>query len=716
MKRRTFLQLSGMAAASSVLAGCRKGNEKLIPFLVPPEDGAIPGKADYYASTCRQCPAGCGLLARVSAGRVRKIEGNPQHPVNRGKLCARGQAVVQELYHPDRLRGPLQRSGPRGSGQFEPISWNAALARIAEQLTPADSNGSEPKTVLMTPPLQGYLADLVARFGRGYRQLQHVAWEPLAPEWRRQSLFGHQGVLDYDLENTQYLLSFGADFLESHLSPVRFGHAFGKMRQGRPTVRGRFSYIGPRLSLTAASADRWLPARPGSEFAIALAMARQLLPQVSSASLNAAGIDAAELERLLAPYSVAHAAELTGVGAADIAAAVTEVTTIRPALAIAGEMLTAQANGPEALRAVELLNLLLDSVNTRGGLYLSQLNEPVAASSRAELQDAITTLQNGACQLLWLQGVNPAFNFPQAVAFTEALKQVPLVACCSTLLDDTARQADLILPEHANLESWGEVIPTAGYRGRTVGLMQGVVKPLYDTRPFADVLIALARALGGELDAAIPEASSLAGLQGRHAPGDPVRWNALLAQGGIFDSQPATPVPLPKVTLPSPQPLTTTRDQDDSSLLLQIYPSPNFYDGRNAALPWLQQLPDPMTTAVWGSWLEINPQTAARLGIAQGDLVEVRSEAGALQVPAVLYPGIHPDMLAMPLGQGHTGLGRYADDRGRNPLQLAGPLEANDGAPALAVIPVRLTRLGAAEQLVTAGHPEGSYRRELLGI
>jgi len=188
-----------MAAASGVLAGCRKGNEQLIPFLIPPEDGATPGRADIYASTCRQCPAGCGLLARVSSGRVRKVEGNPQHPVNRGKLCARGQAVVQELYHPDRLRQPLQRSGPRGSGQFKPISWEEALAQIVEQQGKSVGSASATQAVLMTPPLQGYLADLIERFARGHGQLQHVAWEPLYPEWRRQSLFGDGEVLDYDL-------------------------------------------------------------------------------------------------------------------------------------------------------------------------------------------------------------------------------------------------------------------------------------------------------------------------------------------------------------------------------------------------------------------------------------------------------------------------------------------------------------------------------------
>lgn len=716
MQRRTFLQLSGMAAASSVLAGCRKGNEKLIPFLVPPEDGAVPGQADEYASTCRQCPAGCGLLVRVSGGRVRKVEGNPLHPVNRGKLCARGQAVVQELYHPDRLRQPLQRSGPRGSGEFRPISWDEALARIVEQMATAESDQAEAKTILLTPPLRGYLADLVTRFTGSYKGLRHVAWEPLFPAWREQSLFGAQAIIDYDLENAQYLLSFGADFLETHLSPVRFGDAFGRMRQERPTVRGRFSYVGPRLSLTAASADRWLPARPGSEAMIALAMAREILPQVSDQRLQSLNLERDELTRFLAPFEVARVAEASGVGAADITAAIREVTTIRPALAIVGEMVTAQRNGADALRAVELLNLLLDSINTPGGIYFTPPYATTTISSYEELREAITIMQEGHCRLLLLHEVNPAYTLTGDLGFSEALEKVPLVVSCATFLDDTALQADLVLPDHANLESWGEVVPAAGHRGRTIGLLQGVVKPLHDTRPFPDLLIALARALGGELNSALPESSLMEGLQQRHAPNDPTRWNALLARGGIFAEGLADGLPKAPSRNTWVDPGADLPDPGVDTLLLQIYPSGSFFDGRTAALPWLQQLPDPMTTVVWGSWLEINPQTAARLGIEHGDLVEVRSEVGSLQVPAFLFPGIRPELVAMPLGQGHSGLGRYADKRGSNPLRLAPPTGTTSSVPGLTVFPVTLERLSDAGHLVAAGHTAGSYRRELLGF
>src|SRR5476651_780976 len=134
MKRRTFLQLGALSTAGAVAAGCQSRNEKLIPFLIPPDEGVTPGTATYYASSCRFCPAGCGILVRVSEGRAKKIEGNPDHPVNRGKLCARGQAILQELYHPDRVQQPIKRSGPRGSGQFVKISWKEALALLASQL------------------------------------------------------------------------------------------------------------------------------------------------------------------------------------------------------------------------------------------------------------------------------------------------------------------------------------------------------------------------------------------------------------------------------------------------------------------------------------------------------------------------------------------------------------------------------------------------------
>jgi anaerobic selenocysteine-containing dehydrogenase len=726
MQRRSFLQLSGMALASSMLAGCRKGNEKLIPFLVPPEDGAIPGSATYYASACRQCPAGCGILVRVSEGRAKKVEGNPRHPLNRGKLCARGQAMLQELYHPDRLKQPLQRTGPRGSGQYRPISWDDALQQLAGDLAPYQQTDRK-GLVLLSPPLRGSLATLTGKFLEFFPGAQHLAWEPLHPEWLQQGLFGAPGRPDYDLENTQYLLSFGADFLESHLSPVRYGHGFGRMRQARPTVRGRFSYIGPRLSLTAAAADRWLPARPGSEWALALGIARRLLAsgRAHGAAIEAAGWSLDAVAGLVAAFDEQKVAELTAVNPADIRATIDEAVSISPALALVGEQVAWQSNGPAAVAAVELLNLLLGNLNRPGGLYFSPAGSDQRSSGYLELTGLIERMAREQLQLALVYGSNPLYTLPPASGFPQAFAKVPRIISFSSFLDDTSRQADLILPDHSNLESWGDLIPPAGVRSEVIGLLQPVVKPLYDTRAFPDLLLALAKALGGDLARQFPEESYLHWLEqdlSRRIPelarGDRRQnLDRLLQQGGWFgpELEPLTPrnLALPLI----PPAAEFSGPPEHYPLQLQVYASPNFHDGRSSHLPWLQQLPDPLTTAVWGSWLEINPQTARSFGIEQGDLVEVSSPAGRIELPAVLYPGLRPEVVACPLGQGHQGLGRYADGRGSNPLQLiAAPKQPGQQALVWGGTRVQVRRLADAGGLVTAGHTDGSYRRELLGL
>jgi anaerobic selenocysteine-containing dehydrogenase len=307
------------------------------------------------------------------------------------------------------------------------------------------------------------------------------------------------------------------------------------------------------------------------------------------------------------------------------------------------------------------------------------------------------------------------------------LTKVPFIVSFSSLLDDTAMQADLILPDHAALESWGDVIPIANTRNAAIGLMQPVVTPLFDTRPFPEVLLETANVLGGKMAAAFPQQSYLDTLKGaiRKRAGRTkgqdfeTQWDDLLRRGGLFESKPdkskgyrwTNGATVPELGEPR-----FAGDEKRYPLHLQVYPSTAFYDGRGAPLPWLQQLPDPMSTVVWDSWIEINPRTAADLGIKFGDLVEVSSPRGALHLPAVIYPGIRPDMVAMPMGQGHRGGGRYANGRGVNPLELLALVEGKEQQPAWGATRVRVTRVSDRGELVTAGHPQGSYRSDLIEI
>ena len=761
MKRRTFLQIGTMSAAAALVSGCQSANEKLIPFLIPPDEGITPGRATYYASSCRCCAAGCGILVRVSEGRAKKIEGNPEHPVNRGRLCARGQASLQELYHPDRIKKPLKRSGPRGSGQFSEISWSEALALLTGELKALKREGQSDRLALLTPQLRGSLETLATGFMRSFGSAQHLSYELLGPDWLRAASrrsFGEPSLPWYDLAETRYLLSFGAEFVESHLSPVHYGNAFGRMRQGRDTVRGHFTYVGPRLSLTGASADRWLAARPGSEGALALGMARVILEEAlyHPEALAASGVGAAGLLSRLKGYDLPRVARLTGLAEQAIAEVAREFATTGPALAMAGETAAFQSNGAEAVRAVQLLNLLAGNLNRPGGIYPDRGAPQGPERSFEELLALVEALRAGRVRVALIKG-NPVHSVPPATGFQEALSRVPFIVSFSTLLDDTALMADLVLPDNAALESWGDAIPLAGGREPVLGLMQPVVAQLYDTRQFGDVLLAAASELGGPVAAALPYPSYLELLKKETlgkvaAPGaadaDSL-WNELLRRGGHFAAPASARMGEAKGSaaaqsaagtsgakgernresggkryrwasgspLPDPGEPRFAGSEKEFPLHLQVYPSTAFNDGRGAALPWLQQLPDPMSTAVWDSWLEINPKTAKALGVGHGDLVQVTSPRGSLRLPAVVYPGIRPDVVAIPLGQGHRGGGRYAKGRGVNPLELlVAQLDGAPPAPCWNATRVRLARVSAEGGLVTAGHPEGSYRSDLIEI
>ena len=742
INRRQFLQLSGMAASGSLLGSCGAKPEKLIPFLVPPDDGKIPDKADYYASTCRQCPAGCGIIVRVSEGHARKIEGNPLHPVNRGKLCARGQAALQSLYHPDRVRQPMRRTGSRGAEWFEPVPWTEAFSFIKEKLGSV-RGGKGGRMALLTGPLDEVTAgaaDLFAASTGGRR----VVYEPVSTEYQRlaaNSSYGFAGLPEYDIGSAEYVLSFGADFLDSFSSPVLYGRAFGRMRRARPTVRGLFAYAGPRMSMTAASADTWIPVRPGTEGILALAIAGVVLDESGehASRLTEAGADAAGIARLLAPYGPAPAARETGIDEKLVVSTARDFARFSPAVAVPGESVAAHTNGLEALGAVHLLNLIAGNVGRPGGVAGGNASPegPGGIARFSELRGLIKDMSAGGLDAVFIHGVNPAYSIPVATGFREALGKVPLVVSFSSLIDDTAREADIVLPDHADLEGWGLVSPLVSQRPGVIGTMQPVVNPVYDTRPFAEVLMAIAGGLSGsgsdkpgttgmmEMGMADMVRDHVRRGLGRSAGAEFDReWAGILQKGGVFDEGAEHGAAVftnkeikKKFVVPDVRKALFPGDEGEFPLNLCIYQSPMLFDGRSAHHPWLQEAPDPMSTAVWGSWVEINPETAAELGVKHGDLVEVASPVGSLEVPAVVYPAIRPEVAAMPMGQGHRGMGRYAEGTGVNVLDLVDDvMDKENQVPAYGATRVRIRRISEQGGLVTSGHPEGSRSGHFIQI
>src|SRR5580658_6002284 len=355
MERRNFIKISALSGVMATLEGCRSAEKQLIRFV--PEEELIPGIATIKPSVCTVCSAGCGLLVRVMQGEAevvrrgqqglikmglaKKLEGNPQHPVNQGKLCARGQASLQMLYHPDRITHPTKRTGARGSGEFQTINWDDALKEVAAHLGTLQASGSAHSLAFLSRPLSGQRVELISKFLKVYGAPPPIWYQPFDEAVLRQAnllSFGHAALPTFDLARADYAICFGADFLGTWNSPVAQSIGYGEMRQGRPGRRAKLVQIEARMSQTGANADEWIACRPGMEGVLALGIAHVILAEKLAPQAAAArtGSLIAGWQEGLPGYTPEAVEKQTGVSAAVIKRLAHELTQSGSAVAMIG--------------------------------------------------------------------------------------------------------------------------------------------------------------------------------------------------------------------------------------------------------------------------------------------------------------------------------------------------------------------------------------------
>ena len=694
--RRDFLKMGAAGVATAVLAGCQAPRRwvDLEPYVRPPEE-QLAGVATWYASTCRQCPAGCGIVVRTMNGRALKIEGNPEHPLNQGKLCARGQAGLQLLYNPDRLTGPAQQA-QRGSRQFRPLDWGEAINTLYDKLQAAGGAVA----VWTGSTTSGHLNGLFQRFTSAigapeplvydlYTAL-HGYYQLAATQGK---LFGQTELPAYDLGSADVVLSFGADLLGTGLSAVHYGVEYGKFRSQRLGKRGYLVQLEPGQSTTGAVADRWMPARPGSEALVAAALLRLIADEALGPDDRVARAQAVAGE--VDVNSVAAASDLQVEELYELARIF--ATAERP-LAIPGAALTGGTDVESAVAAVQALNLAAGTTGLSSGPPRSSLVKR-SVSSFTDVQVLIERMRGGEVEVLLVHGANPFYDLPEKAGFLDAVSQVPNVISFSPLIDETAVQADLILPDRTYLESWGYEVVSPGFGLPIVSSQQPVAAPVFDTRSTADVLLTVAQGIPAAASA-LPWADEVAYLKetitqlppgAAGGSGEEMLWARFLQHGGWWPAREPTTAPLPPAPLEPIQVSSPTFQGDEGQYpyFLHVYISPLLSDGRGANLPWLQGSPAPMTTMAWQTWVEMHPDTAGKIGVDDGSIVRVTSPHGDLEAPVYIYPAIRPDTVAMPTGQGHSDYGRYARDRGSNPMSLVGA-ETSSGGSSLSWANVRV--------------------------
>jgi anaerobic selenocysteine-containing dehydrogenase len=641
MDRRNFFKIVSTVSAGVATSACGSKSNQLIPLLVS-EHEIVPGEEQWHTAVCTECGAGCGTMARVMAGErvveragkqfreriacVKKIEGNPADPVSGGHLCARGHAALQGIYNPDRLRGPMLRLGEHGKAEFKAVSWDEGIAVLAEKLKKVRATEpgkilflSRPEFSARSQAIGGFLKVIGAPPART-ASLDSFALERKAAEM----VFGWQALPVYDLAPAHYVLSIGADFLGGWISPVYYARQFGQLRQGRPDIRGRLIHAESRMSVTAASADEWLPVRPGAEPQLVLALMRILLDAKAARqayflpTLVRESIESADLPSLI------HA---TGLSEKKLRRVARELSESERPLVLAGAS-TVHSNSLDALVAAHYLNLMV------GGTVKPGAHMP------APQGDIGQALQQA--RVLLLDGENPVYTLGASLGDKE------LIVSFSNFIDESAVFADVILPDHHSLE-WEAAIVSPITHSVAVG--EQFVQPLYNTRALAQTLADIAAKL--KVPFVTQDIRAFAAEQNK--PRLEMQVNP----------------PDNRLQARAPQ---TIGAPEKFPFEFQPYISLQYLDGRGANLPWMQELPDPVSSAMWDLPAEIDPKTAAKLNIVNGTRIRISSMHGSIEAFAYVHPAALPGVISMAMGQGHTHYGRYASGRGANPLSILAPM------------------------------------------
>jgi len=527
-------------------------------------------------------------------------------------------------------------------------------------------------------------------------------------------MFSHP-MPKYHFERAKLIMSFGADFLGTWMSPVHFPTEYAKFRQ---PPRGTLIQIEPKMTLTGANADRWVAIRPGTEQVLAMALgniivnALETLPEISN-----------PLVQSLADVDVEQAAEMTGVNVRMMHKLAHLLINSRPNLVLSGASAEGGANGFQTATSILLLNYILGNVGQtvlpRADDAFSQLAPKMGGWK--ELRAFAEGTGTGRFNTVVTYGTNPVYQAPAFMKMESVFKKAGYHVAFAQFPDETSLLADLVIPVHSYLEEWGTNMPAYAAEDGQLGLQQPVMNPVFGkdgTREFGGLILRLLRRLDKKFKrwdshlAYVREAmwNMRGAVRDAPAPEIPGQtpedayWQGILSRGLVqmkVSRPKAISTRLPKALQSPPE------VKKDSKYPYHLIPSARLglWDGRHANLPWLQELPDQLAEVVWDSWVEIHPKTAANLEVKTGDVVNVDSPQGSLRVKVVVFPGIHPDAVAIPMGQGHTEYGRYAKGRGVNPLKILAPkFDQDTGELATYGTQVNVTKIADRGPVVTLAH------------
>jgi molybdopterin-containing oxidoreductase family iron-sulfur binding subunit len=674
MSRRTFIELIGFSAAALTIESCQAPEQKIVPALRKPVE-MTPGVASWYASTCGGCSAACGVLVKVRDGRPIKLEGNPDHPLSRGGLCAVAHGMVFSLFDGDRLRGP--RIGTNNA------TWAQIDADIDKKLAAIKTSGGKVRLLTSTitsPTSCQVVENFLAQFADG----KHIEYEHRSVAAIREAHLRSHGAAilpHYRFDKASLVVSFDADFLGTWISPVEFARSYAERRTPVPAKAGgdgrmlRHVQIESQMSLTGSNADRRVRISPSESVAVLLTVARHIAQRRGVNDSIASSLASAAGENL--DGKLRNAMQ----GIAD------ELWSHRSeSLVISG------SNNIDEQYLVNAINEMLGSYGST--VDISHPSQQRGGSD-AEMAALVEQMNAGQIAALIIQDANPAYDYPDAITFKNGMKKVPLTIVLNPSLDETASHAAYICPGNHFLEAWNDAEPVRGI----YSLAQPAIAPLFNTRAWQESLMRWSgdsRSFYNMLRESwrtqmLPFATD--------APSFDDFWDKSL-QEGVFltDVQELPPSSFTAEALPTSISALRRQPAPSDALWLALYEKSALRNGTHANNPWLHELPDPISKITWDNYLCVSPDLARREGLEEGAMVRVTSLKTILQLPVHIQPGQHDRVVAVALGYGRTRAGKVGSNLGVN----ASPLIGFDGSTfSYTAGGVRIEKTGEGRRLAT---------------
>ena len=689
--RREFIKVGATGVAALAL---NQGLSSLVNAQDPTPGGRSVSRTTGtprhpVPSTCSMCPARCGIIGFLEDNILVKIEGNPQDPNSRGRLCAKGVAGIQYCYNADRLLYPLKRTGARGAGQWQRITWEQAYGELTTRLQAIKASGRPEELVYMGALDEPLVGRLMRAFGTP-NALDERALHRANQERASELTWGARTGVN-DVANARYILNFGANPYESHPNFVPLVQRLvGARLNGAKLVT-----FDPRLSNTAGKSDEWFAIQPGTDGLVALAMANvimQLGLYDGDFLLGWTNYPVEKLAEHLRQYDLDTASAASGIKAGHIRRVAIEFATSLPATAISGGGVSQHANGVQNERAILLLNALVGNIDAKGGYCLPRayaLDEPspkppapAKPSNLAPINQSLRLIRETKQKVgaLVTYRHDPVYDHPDSALSATVLKDeglIPYHVAIASYLTESAALADLILPAATYLESWGLYSMPAYDLVPFVGLQQPVIKPVGESLPMHNICLEMAKRIGGGMESYFKFSSIEAYLR------TVVNQVEGLTQAGGLDylkengawrdsaarptyrafARPGFKTPSGKLEiyskqggetppLPDYQPIAAHNKLGDEFVLVTFQWNVHS-GGLTANCMWLSEIAH--DNPVW-----INKQVAEARGIKHGDRVKVTSASGTITTTAHVTNGIHPRVVAMGGSVGHWEAGRVA--------------------------------------------------------